>query len=115
MIGIEPTWIAPLDPKSSASASFATSADFPHQKQIGGAKIGILQINPSHKTILICIFFVFRLFNTYLAFVVSLTCTFCTLFGYSNHYLLTLNTKNKFYATTNRQIKSTGFNRRTGI
>lgn len=26
MIGIEPTWIAPLDPKSSASASFATPA-----------------------------------------------------------------------------------------
>lgn len=28
MIGIEPTWVTPLDPKSSASASFATSADF---------------------------------------------------------------------------------------
>ena len=26
MIGVEPTWIAPLDPKSSASANFATSA-----------------------------------------------------------------------------------------
>lgn len=26
MIGIEPTWVTPLDPKSSASASFATSA-----------------------------------------------------------------------------------------
>lgn len=26
MIGIEPTWIAPPDPKSGASASFATSA-----------------------------------------------------------------------------------------
>lgn len=28
MIGIEPTWVTPLDPKSSASASFATSACF---------------------------------------------------------------------------------------
>lgn len=27
MIGIEPTWVTPLDPKSSASASFATSAN----------------------------------------------------------------------------------------
>ena len=26
MIGVEPTWITPLDPKSSASANFATSA-----------------------------------------------------------------------------------------
>jgi hypothetical protein len=26
VIGIEPTWVAPLDPKSSASASFATPA-----------------------------------------------------------------------------------------
>jgi hypothetical protein len=26
MIGVEPTWIAPPDPKSGASASFATSA-----------------------------------------------------------------------------------------
>ena len=26
MIGVEPTWIAPLDPKSSASANFATPA-----------------------------------------------------------------------------------------
>ena len=25
-IGVEPTWIAPLDPKSSASANFATPA-----------------------------------------------------------------------------------------
>ena len=25
MIGVEPTWITPLDPKSSASANFATS------------------------------------------------------------------------------------------
>ena len=27
MIGIEPTWVTPPDPKSGASASFATSAD----------------------------------------------------------------------------------------
>ena len=26
MIGVEPTWIAPPDPKSGASANFATSA-----------------------------------------------------------------------------------------
>ena len=28
MIGVEPTWITPLDPKSSASANFATSGVF---------------------------------------------------------------------------------------
>lgn len=28
MTGIEPAWVTPLDPKSSASASFATSAYF---------------------------------------------------------------------------------------
>ena len=27
MIGVEPTWIAPPDPKSGASANFATSAE----------------------------------------------------------------------------------------
>ncbi len=35
VIGIEPTWIAPLDPKSSASASFATPANW-------AAKVGDL-------------------------------------------------------------------------
>ena len=35
MIGVEPTWITPLDPKSSASANFATSAE----PQKGSAKI----------------------------------------------------------------------------
>jgi hypothetical protein len=64
MIGIEPTWIAPLDPKSSASASFATSAEFPHQNQIGGAKIGKLHIKASHKRILICEIFGDELFAT---------------------------------------------------
>ena len=62
MIGIEPTWIAPLDPKSSASASFATSADFPHQNQIGGAKIGNLHIKASHKRFLFVKIFVDELF-----------------------------------------------------
>ncbi len=40
MIGIEPTWVTPLDPKSSASASFATSAergnDFPPGRKSRG-------------------------------------------------------------------------------
>ena len=34
MIGVEPTCLAALDPKSSASANFATSA--------GGANVGVL-------------------------------------------------------------------------
>jgi hypothetical protein len=34
MIGIEPTWVAPPDPKSGASASFATSAKERKQKRL---------------------------------------------------------------------------------
>jgi hypothetical protein len=40
MIGIEPTWVTPLDPKSSASASFATSANGLDRV----AKVGVLHI-----------------------------------------------------------------------
>ena len=53
MIGVEPTWIAPLDPKSSASANFATPAAFKDRRRPSaspsqlekGAKLGLFFVN----------------------------------------------------------------------
>ena len=38
IIGVEPTWIAPPDPKSGASANFATSASMPAVRKIGAQR-----------------------------------------------------------------------------
>ena len=37
MIGVEPTWITPPDPKSGASANFATSASVASAPAWGGS------------------------------------------------------------------------------
>ena len=51
MEGVEPTCLAALDPKSSASASFATSA-FPEK---GRAKVGDLTVFFYNLLAIICI------------------------------------------------------------